>query len=321
MEQEHSSEYGERHSYYVGRILSIAQENEVDLAVLPERGINLAAGILCEVYDKYGNTDSDSYKPYHNDEHALNVIRRSWRLWRLFEEVAPERATPEGYELLLIAGAGHDLIHGTGGELGQDERLSGVATVERMTAVGYEDEDTSRVFDSIQATSVETKDGAIVQHNVQYGSRDLLKLALATADINGTTMEGIPTMVNDVLNLCMEIHKKSFKDILFSQSETLNFFFQQAGFIRDRLDALDADFAYYFDPLEAQIIKEKYENVFTSTTRDALGASLMLYRFPHLGELAITQALQKARLSTATAHEGFDHLREELTKLLTRRPR
>lgn len=254
---------------YAAEIISIA--NEFDLE-LPERAISLATALLQQVYEKYGNPSSESYKPYHNDQHALNVIRRSFRLWSLLLQTLPDKIDAEGSELLLIAGAGHDLVLGSGKDQGYDERESARITARHMRGVGYSEAQTSRVVDAIETTAVvRDDDNNIIQNNIRTGSKDPLRLALATADINGAMMEGRETLIEDALNLYSEHSGIQQNDV--NTSELAHFLKTQEQFINGRLAAIRGDLKHYFTDKEADKVSKAYEREFTASSVETVSLS------------------------------------------------
>lgn len=308
---------------YINRIKEVATETGIPADAISETEITIGAEMLTRIYYEYGDPDSENYKTYHNDQHALNsVLRRGWRLLNLLQETFPEKFSNKDYGLMLFGALGHDIVHGTGGPIGEDERQSGIETTPYMRRAGYGGADCSRVQDMIDATrvAVDAK-GSIVQTNIRSGSKDPLKLVLATADINGIAMEGIPTMINDAFNLYMEIYGQTVKDMLKDPRKVIDFFFTQAKFLDDRLKALDGDFAFYFTEEEVERVKAAYEHEFTGATRDAIGAAEVLHRFPNVGKLLIEEALKATDKVKGSSMENLTSIKKELGRLLIRRPR
>lgn len=283
---------------YSAEIVDLAREIEVEL---PQRAVDLAAELLERMYQSHGNPDSETYKHYHNDQHALNVIRRSFRLWQLLRGELPEKIDQEGYELLLIAGAGHDLVVHSGREHGYDEKESARMTAECMRAVGYSDEQIFRVEGAIKATTVvRDEEGNIIQDSIRSGTKDPLRLVLATADINGTTMEGIPTLVEDAINLHAEIVGALPEDVTEANTGIAHFLFSQAQFVDGRLRAIQGDLEFYFSPAEVAQIKKAYEREFTGATRDVISLSKTLISFPEMATSTVekvTSSLGSTALS------------------------
>ncbi len=277
-------------------VAEIADEFEIEL---PERAVHTAVELLQQVYETYGDPDSKIYKPYHNYEHTLDVIRRSFRLWQLMKhEVSGPvneegyEIDEEGYELLLIAGAGHDVTVGSKDEeLGYDEEQSAQITAEVMRKAGYSEVQIQRVYDAILATTVERdEEGNITQSFIREGTKDPVKLALATADINGTTMEGIPTLVRHAVELYAEYNEIKVEDIRQHPEGFSNFLFTQAQFISGRLTALKGDRQYYFSKEIEEKLEEAYEREFTGATRDVISLAKSLASFPEMTHLAVDKA-------------------------------
>ncbi len=296
---------------YAAEITELARETELEL---PQRSVDLAAQLLEQMYQSHGDPNSETYKPYHNDQHALNVIRRSFRLWQLLGEELPEKIDLEGYELLLIAGAGHDLVVHSGKQHGYDEDESARLTAEFMGSAGYNDMQIARVVDAIKATTVvRDEEGNIIQDSIRSGSKDPLRLVLATADINGTTMEGIPTLVEDAVNLHAEIVGALPEDLSEANTGIAHFLFSQAQFVDGRLRAIQGDLDYYFLPEEVAKIKKAYEREFTGATRDVISLSKTLISFP---EMAISTV---EKVTTSLGSTALLPLKKALKSAFTRK--
>ncbi len=273
---------------YRADIAELADEFEVEL---PERAINVAIDLLRQVYKKYGDPESETYSPYHNYKHTMDVIRRSFRLWQLMGQELDGSVNDEGYEiddegyeLLLIAGAGHDVVVGSKGQgVGYDEEQSAKIVAQHMQEAGYSEEQIKRVCDAILATTVERdEEGNITQSFIRQGAKDPIKLALATADINGTTMEGIPTLVDNASRLYAEIIGVKVEDLKEHHSEGLSsFLLTQAQFVSGRLDALKGDRLHYFSKEAEEKLEKAYEREFTGATRDVISLSKTFHRKKH----------------------------------------
>ena len=307
---------------YRADIAKIAEEFEIEL---PERAINVAVDLLKQVYEKYGDPSSETYKPYHNYNHSIEVITRSFRLWRLMGEELSGKVNDEdyeiddeGYELLLIAGAGHDIVVGSQGkEVGYDETESAKITARTMELAGYNEEQVQRVYDAILATTVERDvEGNITQSFVCQGSKDPMKLALATADINGTTMDGISTLVRHAAQLHAEITGIKVEDIKHNSEGFSNFLFTQAQFVSGRLAALKGDRLHYFSEEAEEKLEKAYEREFTGATRDVISLAKTLASFPEMTRMVVDKTL-----STVVAGVGSTALStiEALSKAFHRK--
>jgi hypothetical protein len=290
---------------YTEALTSLAQELDIPEDAITEEMVAVGAEMLASIYKRYGDPASDTYKEHHNDIHTLDVLRRGWMLLKLHREKFPDKFTDHDYAIMMFSAIGHDIIHGTGGPMGEDERQSAERTALYMKRAGFSDEDCERVKEIIEATTVRTENGSIIQTNIRSGNKDPLKLQLATADINGVAMEGTKTMINDAFNLCLEFGKVSIQDVIDEtlkitrgkkkeQSSVVLFFGTQARFLEERLKTLRDDFAYYYNEEEVEAVNELYEQTFTRATRDAIGVSQVIYRFPKIAELAINDAITAA---------------------------
>ncbi len=284
--------------------------DDIPEGVVSERAVELSASLLEMVHETYDDPAGPRYKPYHNSQHSLNVLRRSWRLWGLFQEQLPDKFDDDGYETLLFGAAGHELFVDGDTAAGKDEKRSGKFTLRYLLSAGYDHDKAKRVFCAIEATTVEREeDGSIIQSNVRRGSKDPAKLILAMADINGIPMEGIPTMLEDALNLDMEYSQTCLKDLLQHPKKALGFVLAQADFLEDRLAAMEGDIAYYFEGEEKKIVEEVFQKEFSGTSREALALASRMKRAPSLAEVAIEKALSsgKSASSIAALPKKFGH--------------
>lgn len=287
---------------YRERILEILQEFEVKV---PERAIRVACELLEKMYKEHGDPNSESYKPYHNDLHALNVIRRSLRLWKLWKEIVPDDIDEEGFELLLIAGAGHDLVVHSGKDVGYDERESGYIIAAYMNEAGYSKEQIERVFEAVVATTVvRDENGHIIQTFILEGKKDPLKLALATADTNGTTMDGTDAMAEDVVNLYAESEGK-LPDSRVKIARGVTAFFQaQLQFVNDRIEMLKEDLEYYFGEKKAKKIYTAHIEEFTDASPDVMSLAKTIHSFPEMAADSIEAVVNSVKALGGTAlHE------------------
>ncbi len=125
---------------------------------------------LTIINEKYG-THSQHYLPYHNEEHAHDVMDAA-------KAIGIESAVlPHELELLEIAACFHDVEHGIGH--GEDERTSAEIAGSCMQQAGYTVADIKRVKAMILATVVSFKDGTIYQS----ASEDVLTQIIADADL------------------------------------------------------------------------------------------------------------------------------------------
>ncbi len=207
--------------------------------------------------------------PYHNQEHAVHVMRRSFVVYRSLHESLPEEFDDRSYELLAIAAASHDIFqHFT--NPGENERLSAQAAVSFM--FDYTSEECTRVYEAIVATSVSrSEEGTIQQCFLQEGSRDPLKFVLATADINGIALEGVPRMLEDAVHLYLEFNKIPTDASFIAHSKEIGAFLtSQAAFLKDRLNAVTNDIEYYWpmsvDPQQNEVVNKVMAELFKPST-------------------------------------------------------
>lgn len=311
--------YNEKMVEYIYDIYELMDVTGVPKGLIPEEVVETGAEMLVYLYENYGDPDSETYKLHHNDQHALSVLRRCWVQASLRKRLFPaEFSDKKDYILGMFGALGHDSVHGSGGKKGEDERLSGIWTCGRMYRLGFGDEDCQRVREMISTTEVTTDaNGAIVQTNIQQGSRDILKLELAIADINGIAMEGTETMVNDAFNLCLEFNRMSVSEMINHLDVVERFFATQAKFVEKRLNSLKSDFEYYYGE-QAAAVSKMYENVFTDSTRQAKGAAHTIYRFPVIRKRSIEDVIQKAADYMGSDAEKLALAKAELNVWLTR---
>lgn len=317
-------------------IHDLIEEHEIPDGIITEEIFEAGLGMLQLAHEKYGDPKGETYRAYHDDRHALNVLARSWKLLSLHRKKFPEKFEDSDYALSMFAALGHDLVQGTGGDKGEDEHQSAALTREFMKRIGFSDNACDRVTEIICATIVNRENGTIIQTNIREGKKDILKLILATADINSVAMEGTPALVNDVFNLLLETGnngqgisveemlikaqepKVPIDDNTYKYNDVVTFFRNQATFLEDRLNALKGDFAYYYEGKEIKEIDAIYEETFTGATREALGVVRMLDRHPNLAELAIRTAATTALACHGTDTEKLAIAKQTLTSLLFR---
>lgn len=317
---------------YTETLTTLTHELNVPRDAISDEMIDTGAEMLALIYKKYGDPASETYKEYHNDLHTLDVLRRSWILLNLHSSKFPQKFTDRDYAIIMFAALGHDIVHGTGGPTGEDERQSADLTALYMKRVGFTDTECERAKEIILATVAGLENGSIVQKNIRSGSKDPLKLILATADINGIAMEGTQRMINDGFNLCLEMGNLSIQrviketvkttaDIIKKPSSVVSFFGRQAKFLDDRLERLRGDFAYYYRDEEVEEVNELYEETFTKATRDARAASRVMYRFPRIAEFAINDAIKAAKDTAGTNAEKLQVAKARLGEFFMRLPR
>lgn len=324
MEQQPNPEQGQLQDFFQSELLAIEQDEQLAVpeGVITEEMRQVGAEMLVAIYNKYGDPNSETFKQYHNHQHALDVLKRAWEQLLLHRSEFSERFTDHDYRLLFFAALGHDGVHGNGGGLGTDEELSAEWTIPYMRRLGFSDEDCMRVSEVICVTTVYKResDGAIIQTYIREGSEDPLKLIMANADINGILMGGIPAFANDVLNLWLENNKKAAGDIAEHKEELATFFGTQLEFVETRVKELWGDFQYYYKE-DAQKISQLYEETFTRATRDALGAIRTIDRMSNLVELLIDEMVSVIEATSGDDQTKLAAAKARLIYRLERKPK
>lgn len=230
------------------------REYTPEIVVTP-KDFDFICAVLDEMHDKYGDSASENYLVYHNDIHAYDVVHRVVVLSNTFRENAPDAFDDHSITLALIAAAGHDIIQKQATERATDEDLSAEYMRQVMIERGYSELDANRVAHAIIATTAEKSASGVHQTRVREGEPDPIKLIVAMADIQATTMEGTDRMLIDVARLYFEINPPSSCSV----SEHINglsaFMLGQINFIGDRLDSIPGDLRYYFSEHTAQAIE------------------------------------------------------------------
>jgi hypothetical protein len=241
--------------------------------------LTIATESLHAIDLKYG-PNSDNPLPFHNAEHSVAVTRRVIRFINILYPYMKPRQRSGIYDLGAIGGPNHDFEQGLG--VAENEKASGGQAVQRVAESGGATINTDtfkkRLLGGIQATTVQMEDdGDIVQVNVQKGSHDPFKFAMAFSDINGIAMEGSRRMFNDATRLCYEIYGEPTLDQLY------NFLVSQASFLRKRLNdhRVKSDIAYYF-PNEVEDVYHDMRKAFRSNILSAYGMAVILGERPEL---------------------------------------
>lgn len=250
---------------------------------------------------------NNGHRPYHNEHHALVVMKRSFCMWQALSQVLPDVFTNEGYELLAIAAASHDLFQDFKAP-GLNETQSALAAAEYM-GNSYTEEQKLRVLDAIIATTVErTEEGVIRQCELRAGTNDPLKFVLANADINGIALEGTQRMLEDATKLFMEVNTLP-PDTSFSQNSSAfaQFLKGQASFLRSRLAAMNGDIEYYFPHHQ----NSGQHEIVASTMEELMAPAIPALRLAQLLEIP-----DKAEECVALASQAVGRVVELPTKLL-----
>lgn len=263
--------------------------------MISDRDIGFAAGLLDVMHKKHGDPSSPDFKTYHNVGHDMDVLKRSWQIWSSLSERLPDTFDQSGYRTLLFGACGHDLFVEQDTLEGKDEKRSGKFTMRRMITAGYGLDEASEVFEVINATAVKRdQNGSIIQYNLRKGSKNPKKFVLATADINGIPMGGIPTMMRDALNLNMEFSHISMSELMHHPKKAVGFMLTQADFLEDRLAAMDGDIDYHFEGKEREIARQVMSEQFSGSSREALELASRMKNAPDLAETAICSVLESA---------------------------
>ncbi len=303
-------------TYFASRIEDIASE------MLPEgvtlgKGIEVGANLLQLTHERY------SENPYHNADHPLNVLRRHWKLMSIIQSILPDKIDNSMYDLSIAPVCGHDVINEPGAPAGENEEKSAEVVYQYMLEADYSEEEAQIGYDMVIGTAVtRNKKGVIVQNNLRKGLQHPLVWVLANADINGIAMEGVPRMVSDALDLYLEFSGTSVKDFLHNPAGATagaaDFFQTQAQFLSDRLAAVDEDLSYYFTEKEKQMLQEAFDEEFTGTTRDAVSAARVLFRFPKMPELIIHSATSGVEDIAGSGAEQLAKVKKHAADLLKR---
>lgn len=247
------------------------------------RCINICAETLETINESYGPNATQKQLKYHNAEHSLNVIRRSFDLSQALQEVFPEQIAPYDYELIILAASFHDLFQ-LEEDKGANERRSVKALQTAMFDADYSWDDINRASQAAIATTVSRdKADKIDQYMLHQGSDDIIKFVLATADINGIAMEGSLQMIQDATNLYVEI---SGDNDLKNVRGLAEFLSSQASFLRERLDCLDNDIAYYFANEDRIKAKQVMQDIFEPSQK-ALDFAVWMEDPLHQGPLQL----------------------------------
>lgn len=270
---------------YAEQLRSMAAEEGLPEGVLSERGLHLTAILLEQVHHNHGDPDRDSYKHYHNDSHALNVIKRSWKLWKPFAEALPARFDSTGFELLMIAGAGHDIINDPSAARdnpGQNEWKSAELVYDMMLEAGYEEPAARRVEAAITKTTVKrNEEGVIIQTQMRQGPKDIMGLVLGQADMNGILIEGPSAMLQDAYALYLEFTDTPLKKAIRNPVGVANFLREEKKYLNSRVAALSEDLRYYIDDeTERELIIAVYRQEFGNASRQALDVAENLQDTP-----------------------------------------
>ena len=262
---------------------------------------NFAISTSADIYQRYGNPTSPEYLAYHNDQHAIDVIRRGWQLLTIAYETLPERVAPRDFELLLIAAASHDYEQQQE-EFGENERASARHAVQYMgQSSEYNSGDILDVYHAIIATTIHTENGSLDQKELRSPrTKSLVPLALAMADINGIWIEGSETMVKNIIHLASERIKSCGQGS--ETSALVNLAQEQVGFLHERLKFAPLDLRAQLSAEELEKIATRCDAEFGNEMREAFKTARAMRKLsPDFIEKAVKQSASKQVLQQMMA--------------------
>jgi hypothetical protein len=254
---------------YREKLLSDLNEHIPEVSISP-KAIDLTTTLLDYMWTIYGDPNKDTYLLYHNDEHAYDVLLRAVAITDILVESAPSYVDEHDYELAIIAAAGHDFVQKNPFEDITDEQLSAQQVSKLMRQSGFHKREAKRVYDAIIATTAMHGEDGVEQTHVRQGRRDPLKLIVASADIQATTMEGKMRMLTDVPRLYFETHPLKSSSLTEHIEGMAKFLLEQKRFVGQRLESVHDDLEYYFDEATVIAIEEQYRQKFRSHGRSVL---------------------------------------------------
>lgn len=263
---------------------------------LPSQDLDVIVENLHEVYRKYGNPASETYLPYHNHIHSLDVLKRAVTIAAIHQKIAPDRIDDRTIALTMIAASGHDNDQHVVAENETDEQISARTIRDQMLKRGYPPHEAERVYDGIIATTADRSNGHVTQPKVREGSRDPLKLIVAMADIQSTTMEGSMRMLVDVPKLYFESTPPTSNTLHGHIVGLTKFLLSQYSFVSDRIDSVAGDLRHYYDEPTAELIANQHREAFRSHGLSAIHTA------KHI-------------------HERAEHVQNELSKRIEEIPR
>ena len=263
---------------YTEDLKQYIDELKLPEGAVSEPGLLLMNKLLRDIYYLYGDEDSENYHAYHNDMHGKSVIRNAWQILTIIREVAPEKVGLRDFEIAGIAAAGHDYYQDFT-EYGRNELESARIVDYEMEAMGYAAEDRRRAVNAITATIVSVEDGKVQQVHVRSNpDKDPVVLAVATGDVNGIAINGIPAMARDVLNLVAERQHTRPLD-LRDPTAVVRELRNQVVFLGNRLDVVEPDLAAYFSPDEVKEIRKLYNKKFGKVGSEAIRVASKMAKF------------------------------------------
>jgi hypothetical protein len=278
--------------HFIDELHAIATEEGVPGGSIDERGFRLAATFLEQMRQEHGD------KPHHNHMHGLNTTRCFWAQWRPLWEKLPDRFDVEGFELGMLATAGHDIINELGAPPGENERASAELVYNMMLEANYEEPAAQRVYNAIIKTTTETdEEGVIVQTQMRTGQKDILGLNVGWADMNAILLMGPDVIFRDAPALHQEYAL---------ESDLAEFLRDEDAYLRHRIAALRGDLQYYVeDEAERDIIKRVYWDEFRDPSLSAVKATKRLYDNPEQTRRLVNNSI---RATKNIAYQGLGRL-------------
>ena len=258
----------------IHQITTLIPEN---ITLAPET-TDIANTALEAVNDRYG-PDSDTYLPYHNAPHAVDIARRGVRMVNMLWPYMSPRHRSRMYDLVIVDGATHDYDQDSGPGANEDNSIEyGIELVESFYGVLNTAVFKNRSALGTAATKVEMdENGRLIQTNLRKGSRDPIKFIMAFSDINGIAMEGDKRMLRDATNLYNEITPET------SAKGYVDFLVGQAGFLRKRLNdsQIKPDIKHYF-PNDARAVYNDMYKAFHPNIISAYNLADFIGKHPEL---------------------------------------
>lgn len=183
----------------------------------------------------------------------------------------------------------------------------------------YPKDEALRVADAIVATTAQKSQDGVVQTHVRQGRKDPLKLIVAMADIQATTMEGDTRMLKDATKLYFEINPPHSKTIAQHTEGLSAFLANQHSFVSDRLDSVRDDLRYYFPEEIAIAIESKLRDEFRTkglsvvhTARDLRSTTTTLIDSLRLSiDTLPSSPIQASRIAQNALFKAVNHLRKQ----------
>lgn len=284
---------------YRARLEAMATEESLPEDTISDEDFDFAAKLLEETWQAHGNPDKPSYKHYHNGEHPLDVIGRSWKIWKVCREVLPRQFGKEGFKHAMFAGAIHERFK-TAGSTGVDEKQSAEWGWSKMQAAGYSLNACRQVSDAVIATTAIKVNGSVVQPLLRQGSRDPLKWTVALADTGGVFMEGVSALGDNSLDLYLEDNDIAVENALEScdPDEIVKSLQYEDRYMRERMAAFREDLRYYFPDEEDRRLLIEASQAFAAPAADSRRVSKLLAESTALTRKIVLASLAPAREAT-----------------------